>query len=58
MSNKNKKIKADEDLTTDMVRQFNGFEGISDEEAQSIADSLKMFSLILFDHLLKQNLSE
>ena len=47
MSNE-KKNGIHEDLTVEKVKQFKGFENISDEEAENIAYSLKQFSLLTY----------
>lgn len=47
MSNE-KKNEIPEDLTIEKVKQFKGFENISDEEAENIAYSLKQFSLLTY----------
>jgi hypothetical protein len=51
---KNQKIN-DEDLTIEKVKQFKGFENISDEQAQHIADTLKKFSIIVYNYFQRTN---
>ena len=57
MLNKNKN-KIPEDLTVEKVKQFKGFENISDEEAENIAYSLKQFSLLTYRYYQRQKKKE
>ena len=52
MSNQKKK-ENNEDLTIEKVKQFKGFENISDDEACNIAFSLKQFSLLAYNYYRK-----
>jgi len=54
MSNQTKANKNYEDLTIEKVKQFKGFENLSDNDAQNIAISLKEFSLIAFEIFINQ----
>lgn len=57
MLNKNKN-EIPEDLTVEKVKQFKGFENISDEEAENIAYSLKQFSLLTYRYYQRQKKKE
>lgn len=37
-------------ITPDELRQFSGFDGLSDSRAQMLSEGLKTFSIILFRH--------
>ena len=57
MSNE-KKNEIPEDLTVEKVKQFKGFENISDEEDENIAYSLKQFSLLTYRYYQRQKEKE
>ena len=42
-----------EDLTVETVKQFKGFENISDEEAENIAWTLKEYSLLTYEYFME-----
>lgn len=41
-------------FTTDEIRKHKGYEGISDEEAEKIADFLAVYAEIIFDYLIER----
>lgn len=41
-------------MTPDQLRSFKGFENVTDEMAKYIIDTLEEFSIILYDHYLKE----
>lgn len=46
-----KKGKVHKELTVERLREFPGFQAVSDEEAREIITSLEKLSLILFSHI-------
>jgi len=52
MSNQKKNHVKNPDLTIEKVRQFKGFENISDEAAENIIDTLKQLSLITYEYYI------
>lgn len=42
------------DITVDEVRECEGFEHFTDEEAQQVVDTLRRFSEIVYHHYLRQ----
>lgn len=41
-------------FTTDEIRKNKGYEGISDKEAEQLADFLAVYAEIIFDYLKEQ----
>ncbi|MBQ5593248.1 MAG: hypothetical protein IIU76_01545 [Bacteroidales bacterium] len=38
-------------FSTDEIRTFNGFEGLTDEQAGELADFLTMYAIIVYDRM-------
>ena len=38
-------------FSTDEIRTFNGFEGLTDEQAGKLADFLTMYAIIVYDRM-------
>jgi predicted ATP-binding protein involved in virulence len=53
-----RKSKATGRLTIESLRQFEGFENVSDEEADDIVKSLEQLAVLLYAHVKKMKYEE